>query len=95
MDDVAENDGRNRADETGSMEHVTDAVFDNQNEILCKECEKKFASKYLLKKHISNVHTINYPVRCNICLKTFKNKTTLKIHMKNLHKRPADVSISI
>ncbi|XP_075224320.1 uncharacterized protein LOC142326076 isoform X1 [Lycorma delicatula] len=52
----------------------------------CKICDKTFTKLYLLKCHISKVHSLDQDYHgCKICGKLLKNELMLKKHMFNLH----------
>ncbi|KAL3842308.1 hypothetical protein ACJMK2_020338 [Sinanodonta woodiana] len=55
-------------------------------EALCQECGKYFTSKYVLKKHITNIHGQVRPYLCPFCnTKTYKIEN-LKTHITLTHK---------
>ena len=59
----------------------------NENEFQCDKCDKSFARKVLLKKHIDFVHEgiLNY--KCELCTKAFESASTLKRHIMSVHER--------
>lgn len=53
---------------------------------VCELCpDKKFASPYLLKKHVNEVHCVERTFSCNECDKMFKTRAHLKNHINNVH----------
>lgn len=47
----------------------------------CVECEKCFANKYKLDRHMI-VHSNEFKHQCNICNKMFKMQYSLQVHLK-------------
>ena len=52
----------------------------------CMLCKKSFSRKYVLKRHISNLHQENQEAICPICHKRYKNPHVLEGHMSKIHR---------
>ncbi|XP_041983579.1 PR domain zinc finger protein 5-like [Aricia agestis] len=54
----------------------------------CRQCQKKFALKYQLEKHVLNKHTSKAMTHeCDHCSLKFRAKRSLLTHLKRIHNR--------
>ena len=53
--------------------------------LLCEKCGHVFSYSSNFKRHIDNVHTMEFRKECLVCRKTFKNKQSFYLHNKNEH----------
>ena len=86
VDDNAGNEdnfGASKAKETESTLFVN-ALRNKINYLLCKRCDKKFADKKKLGRHIKEVHLMSKSI-CKECDKAFANKYSLNAHIKGVH----------
>ena len=56
----------------------------------CKECEKKFGLKSVLKRHLSTVHRKEKDHHCTRCEKKFGLKGDLQRHIATVHRKEKD-----
>ena len=61
-------------------------MYTKEKPIKCKICNKGFARKDYLTKHL-RYHTGEKPHKCNICLKSFKQRSGLTSHIKKIHQK--------
>ena len=57
----------------------------NDRKFICKLCNKDFAVKGYMKRHVKTVHTSPTAFKCVVCPKNFKLKRSLDSHMNNCH----------
>ena len=65
---------------------VQDKKKKKENGAICEICNKKFAKKFALKKHIETVHLKIKPFLCDDCGKSFSGKGKLSTHVLAVHK---------
>ena len=56
-------------------------------EFKCQTCEKKFASKKNLRRHVRHIHENQTIHECGICEKKFTLKTNLRQHVRHVHEK--------
>ena len=64
-----------------------ESVHEKKKPYICSICEKKFAQKGGLEKHIERIHETVQPskFKCSICNNNFSFKGDLKKHFENVH----------
>lgn len=56
--------------------------------IPCQFCDKMFAAKYLLKRHILSIHNnCKTQYLCHLCPKSFPAEFKLNIHIRTIHRQ--------
>jgi KRAB domain-containing zinc finger protein len=82
---------------TAKLKKHIESVHEKKRPHLCSTCEKSFASKQDLKRHILMVHEkINHKKHlCSQCDSSFFNISGLKVHTDSVHegKRPFECSL--
>eukprot|EP00186_Timspurckia_oligopyrenoides_P000517 CAMPEP_0182445556 /NCGR_PEP_ID=MMETSP1172-20130603/3642_1 /TAXON_ID=708627 /ORGANISM="Timspurckia oligopyrenoides, Strain CCMP3278" /LENGTH=531 /DNA_ID=CAMNT_0024641351 /DNA_START=184 /DNA_END=1779 /DNA_ORIENTATION=- len=79
--------------EAGSSSHFPDQDCDldeskvSNEDLQCPQCEREFASRYNLRRHIVAVHEQVRSFSCEQCELVFKLKTHLYNHVKSVHLR--------
>jgi len=63
------------------------AINPETNKYKCSECDKEYARKDSLRRHIWNEHTDGKKHDCLICNKTFARQDGLKRHIKEIHNK--------
>ena len=58
-------------------------------EFNCQTCEKKFASKKNLRRHVRHIHENQTTHECGICEKKFTLKSNLRRHVRHVHETKA------
>ena len=53
----------------------------------CETCDKSFARKTHLEKHMSSVHEGKKPCKCDICETNFADKYRLKMYVTSVHEK--------
>ena len=51
----------------------------NKTEVICKECDKSFASPLILRRHIESVHK-GMQYTCTLCSKVYTTMAAMKRH---------------
>jgi len=60
----------------------------NSNSTSCPVCGKSFSSKFLVKRHIEDVHSNSGErFNCDVCYKSYKSKNTLGNHKALYHRQ--------
>ena len=59
----------------------------NTNNYRCLLCQREYASKQKVKRHIDEVHFPCARAQCYLCMKWFKSELRLKDHIRVVHKR--------
>jgi uncharacterized Zn-finger protein len=52
----------------------------------CGVCDKKFARKDTLERHVRENHEDPVSFKCGLCKRKFTRPSTLKLHMRDQHK---------
>ena len=60
-------------------------VHERKNPIQCVICDRKYATKHLLKYHINEVHEGKKPFKCSACNRCFSRNFSLKQHSLFVH----------
>lgn len=68
--------------------HVLTHVPEEERNFQCAICNKKFASEYLRRQHVSLTHTNKYAKICDICGKLFRDSFSFIRHMAEHNGQP-------
>lgn len=87
--DDEDHDTYNRSDTDSYGEKTIDEKdmekYFNDENFLCRLCNRQLCSRHSLMRHVKTVHTANRPYKCEYCNSSFKSADVKKVHVKNVH----------
>jgi hypothetical protein len=88
-DDEDHDTYNNRSDNDSYGEKTIDEKdmekYFNDENFLCRLCNRQLCSRHSLMRHVKTVHTANRPYKCEYCNSSFKSADVKKVHVKNVH----------